>query len=145
MVMRRRSQLGSRSCGFESYPDTTIFFLFSSFPKIEEIYQSADIFTEADYEYLLRSGHLFDVALIWRIVKRKHRNREQRYSTFIHFKIVSCGVVLRNKPATLPIVKIPRIYNQEPGIFFNVESDDIDNWMLESELFYKILLENHRV
>ena len=93
----------------------------------------------------MRSGHLFDVALVWRIVKRKDFTPEERYCAYIHLKIVSCGIVLRNGTTTLPIIKIPRIYNQEPGIFFDVETEDIDNWMLESELLYKILLEDHRV
>ena len=102
-------------------------------------------YDEEDYRYLLRSGHLFDVALIWRIVKRKDLNPEERYCAFIHFKIVSCGIILRCRTNTLPIVRIPRIYNQEPGIFYDVDPEDIDNWMIESELLYKIMLEDHRV
>ena len=142
--MHRRSHLGSRRCGFESYPDTIFFFLFSSSPKLEGLHECRN-YADEDYEYLLHSGHLFDVAVVWRIVKRKDCNPEERYCTFIQFKLVSCGIVLRNKTSMLPVVKIPRIYNQKPGICYCVESEDIDNWMIESELFYKILLQDHRV
>ena len=142
MVMRRRSQTDLEDVGSNPTHDTSIFF-FSS-PKLEGLHLCED-YDEEDYQYLLRRGILFDVAVIWRIVKRKDLTPEQRYCAFIHLKIVACGIVLRNKAETLPIVRIPRIYDQEPGIFFNVNASTVDSYLLEADLFYKILLQNHRV
>ena len=102
-------------------------------------------YNEEDYGYLLRSGNILNVAVIWRIVKRRDLSNEKRYAAFIHFKIVSCGIILRNPSLTLPVIRIPRIYDQEPMTYFNVDTTLTDHLMLESELFYKILLENHRV
>ena len=123
---------------------TPRFFLFSSSPKFAGLHLCED-YNEDDYQYLLRRGNLFDVALIWRIVKRRDLTPEQRYTAFIHFKIMACGIVLRNFSDTLPIIRIPRIYNQEPGIFFNVDTSLANSYLLEAGLFYKILLQNHRV
>ena len=76
-------------------------------------------------------------------MKRRDLTDEQRYCAFIHFKIVTYSIILRNPTQFLPVVRIPRIYNQEPGIFFDVDTDLTD--LSESELFYKILLQDHRV
>ena len=123
---------------------TPRFFSFSSSPKLAGLHLCED-YDEEDYQYLLRRGNLFDVALIWRIFKRRELTDEERYTVYIHFKIIACGICLRNRPLTLPTIRLPRIYDQEPITYFDVDTTLTNYFMLESELFYKILLEDHRV
>ena len=78
-------------------------------------------------------------------MKRRDLTPEQRYAAFIHLKIVACGIILRNPTLALPIIRIPRIHDQEPCVFYDVNVPVTNNWLIESELFYKILLEDHRV